>query len=228
MRNKKLVSMCVAIGLVVLAGVGGTLAYLSDTSSTLTNTFTTSEKGVDIMLWENEVKENPGFGTGEKSEFQFINTDQVVKASGEDQGTGTVTYKGVLPGSKVEKNPTVTVEKDSEDCYLFVSITNEKADQLTIGGESFKKWKEITPSGESGNTKYYVYTNGQENGAAVKAKEAEQQIKIFDEVKYSFDATEKNQNIGNIIVKAAAIQSANNPYNDTVKTNGIDMLKGLK
>ena len=83
----------------VLAAVGGTIAWLTDTSDTVTNTFTTSD--IDISLTE----------TG---------------ATGSN-GALANSYK-MVPGYTITKDPTVTVNANSEKCYLFVKL--EKSDNF--------------------------------------------------------------------------------------------------
>lgn len=74
-----------------MAAVGGTLAWLTDSTDTVTNTFATSD--IDIALAET---------------------------------TGT-SYK-MVPGYTITKDPTVTVNANSEKCYLFVKL--EKSDNF--------------------------------------------------------------------------------------------------
>ena len=82
---KKKLTMVVSLLLVMALSIGGTLAYLTDKTDTVKNTFTIGK--VDITLIET---------TGE-------------------------TYQ-MVPGQPIAKNPTVTVLKDSEACWLFVKI----------------------------------------------------------------------------------------------------------
>lgn len=84
MKKKLLVvSLCAIIAIMAIAG--SSLAWLQDSTVTITNTFT--EGKVDIDLTET---------TGEK--YQLI------------------------PGNTLPKDPTVTVVKGSEACYLYVKV----------------------------------------------------------------------------------------------------------
>ena len=87
--NLKPVALLLAIALMVGTAVGGTLAWLTDKTDSVKNTFTVGN--VDISLEET-----------------------------------TTDYK-MIPGHNIAKDPTVTVEPGSEDCWLFVEIT-ESAD----------------------------------------------------------------------------------------------------
>lgn len=96
--KKSLITMLVALVLVAAVGVGATLAYLSDKTGTVTNTFTVGKVKIDL----NETKNNDTNKTGFR-------------------------YDNVLPGQEYSKKPVVSVLKDSEDCYLFVEVVNANA-----------------------------------------------------------------------------------------------------
>ena len=92
--NKKAISsktLALLLALMMLVGgiVGGTIAWLTDETDEVTNTFTTSD--ISISLDETER-----------------------------------TYQ-MVPGWVIDKNPTVTVSANSEDCYVFVEITGTNA-----------------------------------------------------------------------------------------------------
>lgn len=99
--KKKTIAGIMAFVLLIGAGVGVTLAYLSDRTSDVVNTFTVGK--VDIDLYEHDLKTD---GT----------LDQDKKVLGVD------TYK-IVPGSDQSKDPTVEVIANSEPCYVFVKIT---------------------------------------------------------------------------------------------------------
>ena len=87
MKNmKKSIALVLALVLVVGGVVGGTIAWLTDETQAVTNTFTVGN--IDIDLTET---------TGEN-------------------------YK-MIPGKTLDKDPKVTVKAGSEDCWLFVEIT---------------------------------------------------------------------------------------------------------
>ena len=116
----KTMFMILAVVLIVGISVGGTLAWLTDTTGPVTNTFTVGD--IDINLAET---------TG--SSYKFV------------------------PGDKLAKDPKVTVTGGSEDCYLFVRITeknNTVPDSTT--GEKVINWmvaSEWTPV--KGKTDYW-------------------------------------------------------------------------
>lgn len=83
-----------AATLALTATVGGTLAWLI-AEDTVTNTFTYGD--INIELTE---------------------TDTGLDADDNDK---TNEYE-MVPGNNITKDPTITVEADSEDCYLFVQL----------------------------------------------------------------------------------------------------------
>ena len=126
--SKALLLMLCAV-LLVAASVLGTMAYLTSTD-TVTNTFTVGK--VAITLDEAPVDANGDSTSGNR-----------VKANA---------YH-LLPGHDYDKDPTVHVEANSENCYLFVKVdngisafedtTNSIASQITANG-----WTDL--SGVSG------------------------------------------------------------------------------
>ncbi len=98
--RKVLLTLCSALLLVSLS-VGMTIAYLTDTTEVVTNTFTVGN--VNIKLDEAEYVE--GVATGKRTE------------------TGS-SYK-LMPGLSYEKDPTVTVETGSESCFVRMRVTIE-------------------------------------------------------------------------------------------------------
>lgn len=83
--KKKIALSIAAIALVICCAVGGTLAWLTDKTGPVTNTFTVGN--IDITLAESE------------------NLDLKM-----------------VPGNTITKDPKVTVEGGSEDCWLFVKV----------------------------------------------------------------------------------------------------------
>lgn len=82
--------MALALVLVFAVAVGGVVAWLTDKTDPVVNTFTVGD--INIALTETGAND-----AGEKS------------------------YQ-VIPGDVKDKDPTVTVEPDSEACYLFVKV----------------------------------------------------------------------------------------------------------
>lgn len=119
LSSKKALAVMLSLVLVIGCVTGGTLAWLTAGSETVTNTFT--ESGINITL--NETK--PENKTAP-----------------------------MVPGWKIDKNPTVTVDEDSEDCWLFVKITESTNPDLDayISYAIATGWKTVQPEDANGVT----------------------------------------------------------------------------
>lgn len=104
--KKAALLLCSAV-LLVCISIGATVAYLTSTD-TVTNTFTVGN--VKIKL--DEAAANP--------DGSLVAGAARVKAN---------TYK-LLPGHTYNKDPMVTVLKDSESCYVKMTVTFTKANEL--------------------------------------------------------------------------------------------------
>ena len=101
-KSMKIVLGVVAIMLVIAVSVAGTIAYLTSKTAAVRNTFTLGN--VTITLDEHEIED----------EYAAELTTNTVQ---------TNEYK-LLPGHTYLKDPTVHVDDSSEDCWLFVKVTN--------------------------------------------------------------------------------------------------------
>ena len=150
MNKKKLTKLGVSLALVATVGVGATLAYLSATSDTLTNSFTvgdgfiTDDEHPSIVLdetfWTNGGKDQ--ITEDEKSPFSDTRT-----TDGND-------YNNVLAGDVLTKDPTVHVRNGSVNSYVFVRVDGldelvalkNKADEtlfsVDINNDS-NQWKKV-------------------------------------------------------------------------------------
>lgn len=81
---------------VAVASVGGTIAWLTDKTDPVTNTFTVGD--INITLTET------------------FNTDT------NNDGTNDAWQAKLIPGTTYDKDPVVTVKANSEKCYLFVKF----------------------------------------------------------------------------------------------------------
>ena len=92
--KKKSLALVLALAMIVVCVVGGTLAWLIATTGSVTNTFTYGD--INIKLEE---------------------TDATVSAD----GSATKEFK-MIPGYTIDKDPKVTVKAGSEKCFLFVKV----------------------------------------------------------------------------------------------------------
>lgn len=114
----------------------------------------------------------------------------------------------MVPGDVIQKDPTITVKKDSEDCWLFVEIKEEDtADFLTY--EMADGWTEI----DAGTNGRKVYGRKVENVTADKPFTVlkNNEVKVLDTVtKAMMDAIKNGTaNEPKLTFTAYAIQSAN-------------------
>lgn len=137
----RLLVMILALTLIIGGIVGGSVAWLTATSDTVTNTFTVGD--INITLTENE-----GINTSVNN-YQFK----------------------MVPGNTIEKDPTVTVEANSEACWLFVKV--EKSNNfdtfmtcdvasgwLPLDGVAGVYYREVPATGNAG-TSFGVLKNDQ-------------------------------------------------------------------
>ena len=116
--KKKIVAAALACVLCVGLGIGGTLAWLSASSSDVVNTFTIGD--INIKLDEAPIKTDAN--------------GNVVLDKEATRVTSINTYK-MIPGTTLPKDPTATVLAKSEDCWLFVKIVESANfdDYMTYG-----------------------------------------------------------------------------------------------
>lgn len=97
MKKKSLITMSAALSLVAVVGIGATLAYLSDTTEVVTNTFTVGN--VAITLDETDIDGNVGDRTDEGND-----------------------YTNIQPGDVLTKDPVVHLTEGSEEAYVFIKV----------------------------------------------------------------------------------------------------------
>ncbi len=115
--SKKGLIALLAAAVMMLGMVGGTLAWLIDKTEAVVNTFTYGD--IDINLTETDTNDG-------------------------DDNPFTNEYK-MMPGKKITKDPVLTVEKGSEDCWVFVKLeksTNANFDEF-MTYEMADGWTEL-------------------------------------------------------------------------------------
>ncbi len=162
--GKKIAVLLLALVLLIGCTIGGTLAWLMDTSNTVTNTFTVGD--IEIELKEHSL---------------------VNGALSENEVTANIenTYK-ILPGTKQPKDPFVRFTKDSEACWLFVKIdatNNDVAGKtykyvtytpvsgwVLVSGQSNVYYRDLTGAGIAANAEYPVLAEVSYNENLTKAE----------------------------------------------------------
>ncbi|OUN25290.1 SipW-dependent-type signal peptide-containing protein [Blautia sp. An81] len=222
MKNKKVLSMVAALGLVAVVGIGGTLAYFNDSTNELTNTFTMAQQGIEMELWESGVKTDGNGGYD-----QDLDAAKVV--AGED-GAGNQ-YKDLQPGADVYKDPTITIKANSVDCYVYASIKtyNNAKNTITAISDSWKALDGIETAGSDADgaytIKYYVYWDKTANTPQVVRKSDDPQdlIALFKNVDIATDLTDATKELSDIVVKSSAVQASNIEIADA-QAEGLKLL----
>ena len=119
----KTVALLMALVLVVGGAVGGTLAWLTDETSEVKNTFSPST--IDITLTESDTDPNTA---GDQHDYQMI------------------------PGYTITKDPKVTVEEGSEKCWLFVKVEKSTNFDTYMTYAMADGWTQLTYTDDEGDT----------------------------------------------------------------------------
>ena len=135
-NSTKIVTILLALALLVCCGIGGTVAWLMDSTEAVTNTFTIGD--INLTLVESPY-------------------DAADNSYGEPAENVNNSYP-LIPGNTYNKNPKVTVLANSEDCYLFVRMekignpdnyldfTFNNAGWITYDGEEGFYYREVSKS----------------------------------------------------------------------------------
>ncbi len=213
MKNSKLrrVLMLVACAvLLVSLSVGATLAYLTATTKTVTNTFTVGNVSFDESLngGLDEAKVNvygePLDANG-KTEAELADEDPTATFTPATRVLVN-SYK-LIPGHEYTKDPTVHLAAGSENCYVFVYInktdllytatgattaTDIEAASVTGGYQNIAAqitangWTDMTPAGHTAG-KLFVY-----NSTVNTLDGNNKDLKIFEKFMLADDAVLPN------------------------------------
>lgn len=128
MKNKrgpigKSFALVFAAALVIVSMIGTTIAWLTDETIPVTNTFTYGDINISLI-----------------------------------ETTGSAFH--ILPGNDIAKDPTVTVEANSEDCWIFVKIEKENWPTFTEDDTTTLKVAYIVDTTATGWTKLTESTDG--------------------------------------------------------------------
>ncbi|MDO5033716.1 MAG: SipW-dependent-type signal peptide-containing protein [Eubacteriales bacterium] len=186
-KTSKVLLLTFCAVLLVVGSILGTLAYLTSQDEVI-NTFTVGN--VAITLDEKDVDNST-----ENAERDKENA-----------------YK-LIPGHTYVKDPTIHVDANSEDCYLFVKVENEISDiEPTADGADADKRidKQMATNGWTAvesTVNVYVYTKSTASPYKVRGNA---DIIVFE--KFTIDNGVKNNTLANfsekkITVTAYAIQA---------------------
>ena len=173
----KVLALVACAVLLVVGSIAGTLAFLTDKTDAVKNTFTVGK--IDITLDETDVD-----------------------LYGVADGTARVTenkYK-LIPSHNYVKDPTIHVTAGSEVCYLFVKVENGikniEATDNTIADQMATNWTVIDAANG-----IYAYNK------TVDARDGAQDITVFSSFTIGDDANVANYVDAKVNVTAYAVQA---------------------
>lgn len=189
-KSKALLLVLCAVLLVTASGLG-TMAYLTDDDSA-TNVFTVGF--VTITLDEADVDDDA-------NKADSVTVNGVVRDKANEYH--------LLPGHTYVKDPTIHVDANSEDCYLFVKVENGIEDIETKTGKTIAKqmdeldWDKV--AGVDGVDNLYILAKGGDKYAVSKGAH----VVVFEN--FTIDGSVDNKTLAqydgkSIVVTAYAVQ----------------------
>lgn len=146
MNKKKAAMSLMSLALVGAVAVGGTLAFLTDTTGKVTNTFTMGKGYEDETvpgdpgtvlhtgLWLDETK-IPADASADTRYPTTIGTTSETRVEASETGTPGVEYKDLVPGDIMVKDPTFHMVKGSVNSRVVMKVTGLDAlNDLTYDG----------------------------------------------------------------------------------------------
>lgn len=206
MKARKILVSLAALALVAAISIGSTLAYLTSHSE-VKNTFTVGNVGITM----DEAKVNlygeklyvPA-GATETENYGGYVTDSTTATPAKRVTANT--YK-LVPGHTYTKDPTIHVNANSEDCYLFVKIVNDLGQNEATIDNQMKAlgWKAVTGEGISGVYAWYGKTDGTVN-TVKEIVNGGDSVTVFNTFTFG-NADPEQYDKKNITVTAYAIQA---------------------
>lgn len=126
-KTKKILALALAAVMLVSATVAVTVAYLTSITETVNNTFTV---GNVVITLDEAVVDLYGDPCVKEEDGTLTKVDTVAEA---DRDTANQ-YK-LIPGHTYVKDPTVHVQANSEECYVFIKVANGIEDIVVAGEE---------------------------------------------------------------------------------------------
>lgn len=182
-KSKKFMIAALLLVTVSIFTVSSTISLLSYKTDPVVNTF--SGGAISIKLDEALVSTNGKKVTGENAKRVTENT-----------------YK-CKPGAVLDKDPTPTVLKGSEECYVFLCVENQLTDQFAINYDT-ESWNTVKSQGNKTVYRYKTTVNASESEKDIVLKP------IFTKVTVSNDLTSEDlSKLGEkkLSITAYAVQS---------------------
>ena len=166
MKKRKLMMTVMSLALVLVVAIGGTLAFLSDQSNQVVNTFNVGEGYIPED--PDDPESHKGLWLDETAKPEVGNPLDPDPNNRTETG---VAYEEMMPGSVVAKDPTFHLTNNSTTSYVFAFVDGvdamiedgyifavNKPEALTDPVESVfaSQWKKL-PEGTEGFDGWYVY-----------------------------------------------------------------------
>lgn len=127
MNAKKILAMILAVVLLMTATIAGTIAWLTDETQEIQNTF--SVGNIDIELDESNADE------------------------GDEEGVEVNDSFKIIPGTSETKDPTVTVKANSEPCWVYIEVVKNGTVDTYVTYSIDSEW---TALGDAYPNVYYI------------------------------------------------------------------------
>lgn len=155
MRRKKATIIAVCVAAIAAVSVVGSLAYLTDTTGPVENTFTIGkllDEKDEFVLKEHDANET-------KTGSGVYTLDMDTEVDGNEYT--------VLPGVDIPKDPFVATRDENGDpaelkldAYVFVEVVDDTGDALSFTVDT-SKWTELSNAeGPNGGKVYMIGTDG--------------------------------------------------------------------
>lgn len=208
MKKNKIMLSVVSGLLVAAVAVGGTLAYLSDKSNMVTNTFNVGagyEEDDDghVGLWLDEIDIDGKDEEGNPAERTEIGNE----------------YEDLQPGSIVEKDPTFHLTDGSVESYVFAEV---KGLDALVASDFIIKPENVFNDKNSALNANWVKVDGKETldglyryNVTVGGEKSYEMVPMFQYIKFDADVDTdrfneiKAEGLDNITVRGVAVQAAN-------------------
>lgn len=208
-KTKKIVALVLAAVMLVCTTVAATVAYLTSTTEVVENTFTVGD--VKITLDEADVDNDD-------------NSDDNVEDN--SQIRDLANKYNVFPGGTYPKDPTVHVDIESEDCYVFVKVENGFAtfEQASVEGGYQNIADQIVANGwvlveGEGDTSIYIYN---------RVVEADEDLVVFEEFAVRTDNVDNDTDFTGVEINVTAYAIQADGFDATKDADIATMMAALE
>lgn len=207
MESKKMKKLLLSCGLVGVVGVGASLAYFSDVTDILRNTFSIFGSGAGEQAIELNVKEKEAV-LQENTHNYVAGSEWIYDSVAGDAND----YENLIPGSTVYKNPTVEVKANTIESVVVVRVENlyQSAYSITGSGigEADNQWTVLNnyEDPDTANVTFLKYNSNVDTTDGTD----DDLTALFTGLTFNSNIDE-NTPVQPIVVSAAAVQVENNP-----------------